>query len=612
MVVAVPAAVILVQPDAPVSFAAGEPQRLLGFKDRLPFLIATHGSDVDAPRGLVIAIDSELDRSRRASVGGPVVEVDLQRTHRLLDVGSRRSPLRLRLVRGRVEVRGFDQELAERAGAVEGAAGAVVGKAGVVEQFETEGGYVAQIVRRAEPLREGRRRVAAGQQRSVRQHFVALRLVAFLVEIVQDDPIRLIVLHGILPRRHALLPVGHAMLEILLDVAHLLVEFRELHLLRRGVNDRTRLVVVVQEGEELVILVLLERIVFVVVALRALDGEAEHAFAEGVHAVEHRLHAELLGVNRALHVHHGIAQVAGGDDLILRGVRQHVAGELFEDELVVGQVLVEGVDHVIAIRPHLARHVLLVTITIRIARGVEPVASPTFPVVRRGEQLLDDLFVGVTSLVGEECIDFGDGRRQAGEVEMQAAEQGDAIRFGRGLELFGVELREDEIVHRRARPVFVGSGGSLRPHRRLERPMILRVLLARGYRALRPHCALIDPCAHQADLFGGQTIALLRHLQVGMRVCDSLHQDALGALARLQHLRAKFVAALQRVGLGVQAHAGLLLLWAVAGEATVREQRLDVLCEIHRARGGWRELREVSDSGGGRGEDEAAMADQEQ
>ena len=67
---------------------------------------------------------------------------------------------------------------------------------------------------------------------------------------------------------------------------------------------------VVEEREHPVVLFLRQRIVLVVVALGALDGQAEHALADGVHAVEHGLHAELLGIDAAFLVDHRVAQEA--------------------------------------------------------------------------------------------------------------------------------------------------------------------------------------------------------------------------------------------------------------------------------------------------------------
>ena len=67
-----------------------------------------------------------------------------------------------------------------------------------------------------------------------------------------------------------------------------------------------------------------------------------HALADGVHAVVHGFHAELLRVDSTLFIDHGIAQETRGHNLVLRGVRQQVAGNLIDDELVVRQVVIEG------------------------------------------------------------------------------------------------------------------------------------------------------------------------------------------------------------------------------------------------------------------------------
>ena len=139
-----------------------------------------------------------------------------------------------------------------------------------------------------------------------------------------------------------------------------------------------------------------------IVALGALDGEAEDALADGVHAVEHGFHAELFGIDAAFLVDHRVAQEAGGDDLILRGMRQQIAGDLLDDELVVRQVAVERVDDPIAIEPDEPRLVLFEAVGIGIARRVEPEPAPALAVMRRGEQAIDLLLVGVGTAVGKE------------------------------------------------------------------------------------------------------------------------------------------------------------------------------------------------------------------
>ena len=65
-----------------------------------------------------------------------------------------------------------------------------------------------------------------------------------------------------------------------------------------------RLVVVVQEREELVILLLLDRIVLVIVALRAIYSEPQERFSERVDPIDNRFHAKLLRIDPAFFVDH--------------------------------------------------------------------------------------------------------------------------------------------------------------------------------------------------------------------------------------------------------------------------------------------------------------------
>ena len=65
----------------------------------------------------------------------------------------------------------------------------------------------------------------------------------------------------------------------------------------------------------------------------------------------------------------------------------------------------------------------MVAVRVGVAGGVEPVDRHALAVVRRGQQAIDDLLVGVGRCVGEEGIDLGRRRRQAGQVERHAADE---------------------------------------------------------------------------------------------------------------------------------------------------------------------------------------------
>ena len=69
-----------------------------------------------------------------------------------------------------------------------------------------------------------------------------------------------------------------------------------------------------------------------------------------------------------------------------RGIGQQVAGELLDCEPVERHVAVEGVDHPIAIRPHLAVIVDVEAVRVGVARGVEPVAGAMLALMLRREQ----------------------------------------------------------------------------------------------------------------------------------------------------------------------------------------------------------------------------------
>ena len=82
-----------------------------------------------------------------------------------------------------------------------------------------------------------------------------------------------------------------------------------------------------------------------------------------------------------------------------------------------GMFAVEGVDHPVAVGPHLAVVVEVQAVRVAVAGGVEPVAGHVLAVAGGGEQPVDDRFVGFGPVVGEEGVDLLERRRQAGQVE---------------------------------------------------------------------------------------------------------------------------------------------------------------------------------------------------
>src|SRR5262249_21298211 len=97
------------------------------------------------------------------------------------------------------------------------------------------------------------------------------------------------------------------------------------------------LVATVEEGEELVELALGDGVVLMIVTLSTADGQAEEDAAGGVDAINDELVAELLLIDAAFLVEQRVAMEAGRDFLVSRPLRDQVAGNLVDDELIEGQ-----------------------------------------------------------------------------------------------------------------------------------------------------------------------------------------------------------------------------------------------------------------------------------
>ena len=127
------------------------------------------------------------------------------------------------------------------------------------------------------------------------------------------------------------------------------------------------------------------------------------------------------------------------------------------------------------------------------------------------------------ALVGQEGVDLRERRRQADQVEAQAAQQRDAIGLGRGLESFALEARQDEGVDRIADPIGAADGGNGGTDGRDEGP----VAGGRGEDG-----AGVDPFGEGGDLIGGESGRAQRHARGTVGASDSLDEEAAGGVAR--------------------------------------------------------------------------------
>ena len=135
-----------------------------------------------------------------------------------------------------------------------------------------------------------------------------------------------------------------------------------------------------------------DRVILVVVAAGARNRQSQHDLAHGVDLLVHQVHLELARIAfvESLGAH---GQKSRGDEMFLPNVirlgGQHVPGDLFPNEFVVGLVRVEGIEDVVAVAPGMrVGDVDVLAGRFRVAGDVQPVASPTFAELRALEQLV--------------------------------------------------------------------------------------------------------------------------------------------------------------------------------------------------------------------------------
>ena len=157
-----------------------------------------------------------------------------------------------------------------------------------------------------------------------------------------------------------------------------------------------------------------------VVATGATDAQSEEGLAEVVDDLIERVLSRqalrgFIPADLSGQEHRRRDEEAGRDVL-----SERIADDLLLDEPVVRGVLVEGADHVVAVRPGVrSLRVDLEAVGVGVADDVEPMLAPMFAVTGRGEEPLDGRgAVGVS----DEGGDFLGGGRKSGEVEARATE----------------------------------------------------------------------------------------------------------------------------------------------------------------------------------------------
>src|SRR5215510_14351313 len=90
---------------------------------------------------------------------------------------------------------------------------------------------------------------------------------------------------------------------------------------------------------------------------------------------------------------------------------------------------------------------MLIAGAVGIARHIQPEPAPSFSVMWRGKQPLDQLFICLWRRVINEIIHFPRTGQKSGQVQVRSPDQRVAIRLRRGLEAFLIKRILDESVY---------------------------------------------------------------------------------------------------------------------------------------------------------------------
>ena len=148
---------------------------------------------------------------------------------------------------------------------------------------------------------------------------------------------------------------------------------------------------IVQNREELKEFVLREWIILVTMTLSTRNRCSHPDFHRRVHSIDHRDVAKLFVLCAAFIICHRVAMKRCGHYLFVTCIRQHIARQLLDRELIKRHVVVDRPNDPVAPRPDRARRIICVACGIRIPRKVQPLTRPVFTEFRSLKQMLDKL-----------------------------------------------------------------------------------------------------------------------------------------------------------------------------------------------------------------------------
>ena len=252
------------------------------------------------------------------------------------------------------------------------------------------------------------------------------------------------------------------------------------------------------------------------------------------------------------------------------------------DEAVVGLVRLERREEplgdLLAATVDVARAAIIVPQKIIPKR--QPVLGVTLVVA---EKFADELLAFVPAAIGNKGVEFRRLGQEADEIQVSPSRKHPVIHAAAYADLVRLEVGCEQRVDRVLADFRFGQDD-------LGRVEIPGRLLGEG-NPFRPRRALVDPSPQKSDLFGRQLAALLRHDAVRLQSGDEMDEVTITAVAGDGRLAGVRFTEQQRAV--VEAEAALVMAAAVALEALLLKDRLDVADEVDRFDGGGRKFGEV-------------------
>ncbi len=113
--------------------------------------------------------------------------------------------------------------------------------------------------------------------------------------------------------------------------------------------------------------------------------------------------------------------------------------QLFQKKLIIGGIRVQRIDHIVTVTPDMwFVRVPLKTVRLSVSNNIKPVPRPLFPIVRRGQKPVDDLFPRLGRRIFFEGLHLLKSGRQPRDVETCPPDQLPSRRWAIRLEPVGL------------------------------------------------------------------------------------------------------------------------------------------------------------------------------